>query len=399
MKKHLLLSFLISLNSTLSVAQTQQLRIAAFNIAWAGSTVDFARHVEICSSKAVDWCDSRAKGTKDAPPSAEEEKRAAACQEAFNKAAGGSSAALQVAPCNAYGSIQKVADKTELYAGKLTGLKATIDRLIVKERVQVIAFQEVKSQEVIETLLGPHLGKYSACVAPYDGFQTVGFAWDKSLSNAPAPCTPESSLAIKENPQNLSSLKTVRPGVELNLAIAGKTVTLMNVHLKSGCANLKAGSGFPSYLLTDTHPACIVLNRQLGPLEAWLEKVASRTPYFVMLGDFNRKLDEELEAKISSNEVRDDGSDPSGPLVKDVNGISNTKYLWQELSDGKPSLVQVGLSDAGGCKGFTGLDHILVSTAIANNASLNSRKIAVVPSGTKIKSSDHCPRLTALEIN
>ena len=325
-------------------------------------------------------------------------KRASACQKAFDTAAGGPAAALQIAPCNAYGSIKKVADKTKLYSDKLAGLTATIDKLIAEEKVQVIAFQEVKSKEVIEMLLGSHLGKYVACVAPYEGFQTLGFAWDKSLSSAPVTCTPEPSLAINESPDKPDSLKTVRPGVALNISVGGQTVTLMNVHLKSGCANLKAGSGFPAYILTDAHPACVVLNRQLEPLEAWLENVASKTPYFVMLGDFNRKLNEELAAKIPASAVRADGSDPSSSLIKNAKGISNSKYFWQELSDGKPSLVQVGLSDDGGCKGFSGLDHILVSPAIAKGQSLSSQKVAVVPSASKIVTSDHCPRLATLYV-
>ncbi|MFN7673764.1 MAG: hypothetical protein ACK5O6_03725, partial [Betaproteobacteria bacterium] len=82
-------------------------------------------------------------------------------------------------------------------------------------------------------------------------------------------------------------------------------------------------------------------------------------------------------------------------------GKVSTRYLWQEISDGSPNLHQVPLSTTdGGCAGFTGLDHIVISDAlkVLNPGVISSRKVAVaaVPS-QKIETSDHCPRIATLK--
>lgn len=380
-----------------ALAQQNELKIAAFNMAWAGTAGDFERHVEVCSDPKVNWCDARAKGLS---PTDDEKKRAESCQAAFDEAAKGAAAGLQVAPCNAYGFKKALPNADKLYQAKLDGLRRTIERLISEDGVNVIAIQEVKSKEAIDAVLGKHAGKFGSCVAAHSTFQTVGFAWDISLAAAPDACKPHPALAIKERPSELHSLKLMRPGASLELDMTGRSVVIMNVHLKSGCANLRQQGNFPARLLTDEDPACVVLNRQVAPLEEWLESVADKTPYFVLLGDFNRRLDEEAQAKIPANKVRLDGSDPAKPLIKGDSGTVTSKYLWQELADGKPGLVQVPLESGGGCTGFQGLDHILVSPQIAKQTKpLTSRKVAAETTpGQKIKTSDHCPRVATLRI-
>jgi hypothetical protein len=87
--------------------------------------------------------------------------------------------------------------------------------------------------------------------------------------------------------------------------------------------------------------------------------------------------------------------------VLDAQGYTNSQVLWQEIADGKPALFQVPLGgkDAS-CKGFTGLDHIVVSSALQalqDPATFTSRKVGVVEQpGQKIESSDHCPRVVKL---
>lgn len=51
------------------------------------------------------------------------------------------------------------------------------------------------------------------CVDPHNAFQTVGFAWRKSLSSSPLQCLPEPTLAIKENPNESQLLRSLRPGL------------------------------------------------------------------------------------------------------------------------------------------------------------------------------------------
>ncbi|MBL8512689.1 MAG: hypothetical protein JNJ55_01755, partial [Betaproteobacteria bacterium] len=330
--------------------------IASFNMAWAGTAEDFKKYLDVCGAPAVNWCDTRARTLRGASgPTAEEQARAKQCEASILSAAGGPEASMMVAPCNAYrinapfvpGAPpvdQTPARKPEAYAQKLKGLQATVERLVEQEGIKVIAFQEVKSKAVIDTVLGKFAPRFENCVATHNAFQTIAFAWDKSVTSKPGVCTTHSALAIKDPPNDPAAFRRVRPGLALELVLNGAPVTFMNVHLKSGCANIVATERFPARLLTDANDACDVLNRQVPLLEDWLDGIAAKSPRLVWLGDFNRRIDEEAAANIAKDQVRSDGSDAAGPNKVGADGKVATKYLWQELSDGKPTLHQVPLS-------------------------------------------------------
>lgn len=386
--------------------------VAAFNMAWAGTLDDFKRYVEVCSAPKVDWCDTRARivrGAAAATP--EEQARAHQCQAATLAAAGGATASMMIAPCNAYRSAlppkpgsppddPAVRRAPAAYAAKLEGLRSTVERVIEREDVSVLAFQEVKSRAVIETVLGKFAGRFDICVAAHNAFQTIAFAWDKSVTSRPGQCETHSALALKDPPKDPAAFRRVRPGLALELTINGAPVTFLNVHLKAGCANIVATERYPARLLTDASEACEVLNRQVPILESWIDAVAARSPRLVWLGDFNRRIDEEAAAGFARDQVRADGSDPAGPNKIDADGKVASRYLWQELSDGSPTLHQVPLSTSeGGCSGFQGLDHVVISDALKrlNPGTIASRKVAVDSApGVDIETSDHCPRIVQL---
>lgn len=374
-------------------AAATEIGIASFNLAWAGTSDDFQRHVQVCSTSDVKWCNTRARDSASAKK----------CQQAFDRAAGGAMQALLVAPCNAYKlNAQKASGGSALYADKLDGLNRTIDRLISDQYVDVIAFQEVKSDEVLKKILGIHAGEFDTCTAKHTSFQSVGFAWRRSLSSTLGRCTVYDELAIKEEPNDHNSQRTVRPGLTLELSIDGSQLAFLNLHLKSSCANLLPDGKYAPHLLTDADPACKVLNRQVAPLENWIEQLAKKVPLFVVLGDFNRKLDEEEQQKIAPDQVRLDGTDPTGENKTGPIGEVASKYLWQEISDGSPTLVQVNITTNNtDCRGFEGLDHILVSEALFSRQpeKLSSLKMPVESRADQvIETSDHCPRITHIKL-
>ena len=388
--------------------------IAAFNMAWAGTANDFKKYVEVCSAPAVNWCDTRAwieRGASEA--TADESARAKACEAATFSAAGGRAASMMIAPCNAYrfatlpvrGAPPRDPAKlrnSDAYAAKLNGLRATVENLIEHEHIRVLAFQEVKSKETVEAVLGKFARRFDVCMAAHDAFQTLGFAWDKSLTSKPGACTTNDELAIKDPANDPKAFRRVRPGLALELTINGAPVTIMNVHLKANCANAISTDRYPGRLVNDAFPACEVFNRQVPILEDWLEAVATKTPRFILLGDFNRLIDEEQTLNIAKDQVRGDGSDPAGTNKKDANGKVSTKYLWPEIADGVPvALHQVPLSTKeGGCTGFTGLDHAVISDALRklNTGIIASRKVAVRAGGAdSMEVSDHCPRILQLK--
>ena len=64
-----------------------------------------------------------------------------------------------------------------------------------------------------------------------------------------------------------------------------RPIRLLSVHLKAGCAYKRLDRAPRSY-------ACKVLLRQRGILEAWIDERAEANEPFVILGDFNRQLDQ-----------------------------------------------------------------------------------------------------------
>lgn len=380
-------------------APPSQIGVASFNMAWAGTQQDFDRHAEVC--QAVSWCDPRPRRERGQTVASEKAVlEARQCAADTRRLAGGRAQAAAIAPCNAYKGRGYATGPTSAdYAAKMAGLRATIANLIEDQGVRVIAFQEVRSAEVVKQLLGPHAERFGVCDAPHEGFQTIAFAWDRSLGQQ-GRCSVEAGLAVVDDPADPEARK-VRPGLALELSVKGRPITFLNVHLKSGCANIVPHPIYKARLLDDPAPACHVLNRQVAPIERWLDSVAKRSPDFVLLGDFNRRIDEEAAAGIKPAQVRADGSDPAGAPTPGADGRVATRYLWQELNDGVRSLKQVPLTGVeAGCRGFTGLDHIVLSGTLAARqaANLGSRKSAVVQApGQRIETSDHCPRSVTLE--
>jgi len=374
-----------------------QIGVASFNLAWAGSQQDFERHAAVC--KAVSWCDTRPKrGPGGMRPDDDAVKVAAQCVADTERLAGGPEGAAMTPPCNAYLGRNSEAPTSADYAAKLSGLQATIDKLIETQGVRVLAFQEVRSAEVVRTLLGRYADRFDVCDAPHEGFQTVAFAWERSLSKDAGRCNVNRELAVPDNPADPKARK-VRPGLALELQLPGRRVSFLNVHLKSGCANIVPTPIYQARLLDDPAGACTVLNRQVAPLERWLDSVGKQSPEYVLLGDFNRRIDEEAAANIPPEKVRLDGSNPLGAPKEDATGKVATRYLWQELADAGRPLSQVPLQADSACRGFTGLDHIVLSGPLAARqpAGLVSRKTAVLQApNARLEASDHCPRSVTL---
>ena len=95
--------------------------------------------------------------------------------------------------------------------------------------------------------------------------------------------------------------RRTRWGLSVLLRVGGKTLRLLNVHLKSAChtGRLRTSS---------RRDDCVTLARQVPILEAWIDRHALTTPVIV-LGDMNRKIER----------YREDDD------------------LWREIDDGTPS--------------------------------------------------------------
>ena len=103
----------------------------------------------------------------------------------------------------------------------------------------------------------------------------------------------------------------LRWGVDLTVWRDGRSLRLLNVHLKSRC--------FTKSLLKPRDRHCRKLARQVEPLEAWIDARWREGAPFVVLGDFNRAFD------------RHGGRD----------------HLWRAIDDGDPPGLKLHRLPAG----------------------------------------------------
>ena len=83
--------------------------------------------------------------------------------------------------------------------------------------------------------------------------------------------------------RELSTKWGLRYGTAIELEVGGRKIDLMSVHLKSGCHGRDLD-----------RPAtrnCRDLKSQVKPLESWIDRRLERERAFVLLGDFNRRMD------------------------------------------------------------------------------------------------------------
>jgi endonuclease/exonuclease/phosphatase family metal-dependent hydrolase len=102
------------------------------------------------------------------------------------------------------------------------------------------------------------------------GSQSVGAAWRRDLPVRVVGSFEELALA------------TVRQGLDLEIQTDAGPVRLLGVHLKSGC--------WGENYVTSTRDACVKLRDQLPILESWIDARAAEEIPFLVLGDFNRRL-------------------------------------------------------------------------------------------------------------
>ena len=83
--------------------------------------------------------------------------------------------------------------------------------------------------------------------------------------------------------RELSTKWGLRYGTVIELEVDGRKIDLMSVHLKSGC--------FDRDLDRPVTESCHELKSQVRPLESWIDRRLERGRAFVLLGDFNRRMD------------------------------------------------------------------------------------------------------------
>ncbi len=140
----------------------------------------------------------------------------------------------------------------------------------------VIAFQEVDGAQAAQRLFDP--ADYAILTIAEPVTQQVGIAVRHPIEVTRNPDV----TALDVEPDAPHKL---RDGLDVTLTLpAGRKLRILVVHLKTGCQT--------DDLATSTRPQCTRLARQIPVLAAWAAARQAAGEAFLLMGDFNRVLDE-----------------------------------------------------------------------------------------------------------
>ena len=137
----------------------------------------------------------------------------------------------------------------------------------------VVAFQEVDGPEIAARVFPPE--RYAIVMTTDDVVQRVGFAVRRGV-------------AFTRNPDLVGlvvfpdALHRLRSGADITLELPGARLRLLAVHLKTGCNHDR---------LATVSRVCETLRRQVAPLQGWIVQRRAEGVPFILIGDFNRRMD------------------------------------------------------------------------------------------------------------
>jgi endonuclease/exonuclease/phosphatase family metal-dependent hydrolase len=164
----------------------------------------------------------------------------------------------------------------------------------------VIALQEVESEEAVARVFHPDAYDIVLSGRPEGGLgrcrrrsgqtrtaQRTGFAIDRdglaSLGLRWRALPPLTRIGIEGRRWGTRILLEPIPG---SFVDPPEPIELVSLHLKSGCAwGRLSGNGL-------RREQCRILLRQRGILEQWIDEQAAADRPFILIGDFNRQLDQ-----------------------------------------------------------------------------------------------------------
>lgn len=135
----------------------------------------------------------------------------------------------------------------------------------------VLVLQEVESLAAVRRVFNEQ--DWNAYVVEQDSNQRVAVVWRKGVE-----------LNVLPDYDALNTAN-VREGVDFVVTLPGESATavrVLGVHLKSGC--------FSDDYRTADSDACVKLATQVPVLEAWIDARATEGVPYMVVGDFNRRL-------------------------------------------------------------------------------------------------------------
>ncbi len=208
----------------------------------------------------------------------------------------------------------------------------------------VIAIQEVDGWDAAARLFPRD--RYSIHMTRDHVVQRVGIVVRRGL---PYDRNPD-VVAINPNPT-----RRLRSGADLTLHLAAGDLRILAVHLKTGCQDKPFGRS--------TRRPCIELREQIAPLQAWIADRQQEGVAFLVLGDFNRRMEPPDQFIVALRKA--------APLLRATEGRSSP--CW-----GNESFIDHILA-GGAARGWVVPDSLRVLTYREQGSDWQDRL------------SDHCP--------
>ena len=209
----------------------------------------------------------------------------------------------------------------------------------------IIAFQEVDGPEAAAEIFPP--AQYDLYVTQDHVVQRTGFAVRHTLH-------------VEQNPDLVgldvypSAHFRLRSGADITVDLPGGRLRLLDIHLKTGCHEAR---------LTAPSRPCETLARQVPPLQGWIAQRRAEGVPFVVMGDFNRRMDRRDDLLDALN--------ASAPLTRATEGQGSP--CWG---------------------GSSFIDHILAGGAARAWMQPQTMRVFVyreTDPAAKERLSDHCP--------
>lgn len=220
---------------------------------------------------------------------------------------------------------------------------ALLQRYALALDADVVALQEVDGPEAAAKVFPAD--RYAIVMTNDNVVQRVGFAVRRGLAFERNP----DLVALDVEPEARFHL---RSGADITLVLPGGRLRLLNVHLKSGCPVARM----------EGSRACELLREQVPALRGWIvQRVREGVP-FLLMGDFNRRMDGKDEMLQALN--------ASAPLVRATEGRATP--CWG---------------------GNSFIDHIMAGGAARGWMRPETLTVMVYREGREAKErlSDHCP--------
>lgn len=230
---------------------------------------------------------------------------------------------------------------------------ALLQRYAERLDADIVALQEVDGRLAAARVFDA--AAYDFHFTDETDVQRPGFAIRRGLAWRANPDLLELDLV----PKARSSL---RRGADITVEIEGRTLRLLNVHLRAGCTW--------DAIVGSERPQCAELARQAGYLANWIAARREAGEAFAVLGDFNRRMDgdDELLAILGQ----------AAPLARATEGFSNP--CWG---------------------GAAFIDHVLLGGAARGWLVPRSLRVMVyreTDRSFRDRLSDHCPVSVTLDV-